>query len=495
MNATFWFTAGVLTGATVTAVSMPLWRGIGGAFTTRPRAYVIGAAAVAVFACSAALLYLAIGSPSSLQPKSSLSTALAHPSGAANGTSGKPRSMEEATAGLEARLEREGGTAEEWELLAKSYEFLGRSADESRARARAAGAGTAKPSATTENEPARGPQDAGMPSLADVASQARLLDGAAGVRAISEGTGPRESAATSTQSTAAAGEPLAANEAQRRAKLEHQVKTQPRDASAWLELADLYRRDRNPKAAQAAYERLTGLHAMTAQAWADYADVLGGEAGNSLTGAAGHAIDQALALDPKNPKALWLDASRALQEKHYSEALNLWQRLRSVLPADSPDIQLVDANIAEAESLVQGPSPATARMSPPMSDPASAGLRATRTTEAEISGTVSVESRLASRVEPGATLFIYAKAVDSPGPPLAVLRLTASGWPVSFRLDDSMAMIPARRLSQFQKVIVEARISRTGQAAPAAGDLYVTSDVLTPSSGKKLALIINHEIG
>jgi cytochrome c-type biogenesis protein CcmH len=66
---------------------------------------------------------------------------------------------------------------------------------------------------------------------------------------------------------------------------------------------------------------------------------------------------------------------------------------------------------------------------------------------------------------------------------------------VSFRLDDSMAMLPSRRLSQFQKVIVEARISRTGQAAPAAGDLYVTSSVLTPSDGKRLALVIDHEIG
>src|SRR5579884_2115322 len=124
MNATFWFTAGLLTGVTATAVSMPLWRGIGAALTTHPRAYLVAAAAVAVFACSAALLYLAIGSPASLQQKSSASAVLPHP-GTATGASGKPRSMEEATAGLEARLERDGGSAEEWELLAKSYEFLG----------------------------------------------------------------------------------------------------------------------------------------------------------------------------------------------------------------------------------------------------------------------------------------------------------------------------------------------------------------------------------
>jgi hypothetical protein len=113
----------------------------------------------------------------------------------------------------------------------------------------------------------------------------------------------------------------------------------------------------------------------------------------------------------------------------------------------------------------------------------------------EISGTVSLDGHLASQVDPGATLFIYAKAADSPGPPLAVMRVAAGNWPVSFRLDDSMAMLPSRRLSQFQKVIVEARISRSGQATPAAGDLYVTSDTVNPGSRKKLALVINHEIG
>jgi cytochrome c-type biogenesis protein CcmH len=117
------------------------------------------------------------------------------------------------------------------------------------------------------------------------------------------------------------------------------------------------------------------------------------------------------------------------------------------------------------------------------------------TTAATISGTVSIEARLASRVDRNAVLFVYAKAADAPGPPLAVLRLSANSWPVSFQLDDSMAMLPSRRLSQFPKVIVEARISRSGQAAPATGDLYVTSNAVSPSSGKKLALVINHEIG
>jgi hypothetical protein len=43
--------------------------------------------------------------------------------------------MNSAIASLQARLAKGGGSAEDWELLAKSYEFLGRPAEASKARA------------------------------------------------------------------------------------------------------------------------------------------------------------------------------------------------------------------------------------------------------------------------------------------------------------------------------------------------------------------------
>jgi cytochrome c-type biogenesis protein CcmH len=57
-----------------------------------------------------------------------------------------------------------------------------------------------------------------------------------------------------------------------------------------------------------------------------------------------------------------------------------------------------------------------------------------------------------------------------------------------------MAMLPSRRLSQFEKVIIEARISRTGQAAPQSGDLYVRSPVVEPAAAGRLTLLIDREI-
>ena len=55
--------------------------------------------------------------------------------------------------------------------------------------------------------------------------------------------------------------------------------------------------------------------------------------------------------------------------------------------------------------------------------------------------------------------------------PLAIARLAASAAPVQVKLDDSMAMTPALRLSTQPRVVVGARVSRSGDATPQAGDL------------------------
>lgn len=257
------------------------------------------------------------------------------------------------------------------------------------------------------------------------------------------------------------------------AELERRVHDTPADAEAWRALAEIYRRQHDSTKARDAFANLVRLKAMDADTWADYADVLASASGSLKQ--SGQAIDAALRLDPAHTKALWLKASLAHEEHRYADALAVWKQLRAALPAGSSDVRVIDANIEEASTL--------------------AGSSATQVGTTEVSGTISIDSKLASRVPAAATLYIYAKAVDSPGPPLAVLRQAAGGWPVSFRLDDTLAMIPSRKLSQFDRVIVEARISRSGQAAPAPGDLYVTSAILKPSERKKLALVIDREVG
>jgi hypothetical protein len=117
------------------------------------------------------------------------------------------------------------------------------------------------------------------------------------------------------------------------------------------------------------------------------------------------------------------------------------------------------------------------------------------TGNAEISGTVEITSKLAAQAKSGATLFIYAKQPNAPGPPLAVLRVRAEHWPVSFTLNDANAMVPGRNLSNANNVQIEARISKNGDALPQSGDLVGSVTSVNPRAGHPVKISIDREIG
>jgi cytochrome c-type biogenesis protein CcmH len=256
--------------------------------------------------------------------------------------------------------------------------------------------------------------------------------------------------------------------------------SQPDEAIGQLvQSAQDHRRRREFRQANQAFAELARRGQMDANLWADYADSLGGERGR-LDEQAERCISSALQLDPRHPKALWLLGSVQTQRGDFRAALGTWQKLASILPVDSPDARIIAANIAEARGRISGAT-------------ASAPPAATRA--ASLSGTVQLDPRWRARVPPGTTLFVFARAADERGPPLAVLRTTVGTWPLSFKLDDANAMLADRKLSDFSRVVVEARISQSGNPIAQPGDLQAVSAVLEPHSNAPVELTINTEVG
>ena len=97
-------------------------------------------------------------------------------------------------------------------------------------------------------------------------------------------------------------------------------------------------------------------------------------------------------------------------------------------------------------------------------------------------GQITITPELQGKLAAGDTLFVFARPVQGPRMPLAVLRVAATSGPVPFALDDSQAMAPELRLSMHEQVVVEARISRSGQALPQPGDLLGRSAAFTASA-------------
>src|SRR5215472_574063 len=326
------FIIGMLVGAALLRFAPPLWSQL--RVQRAPRLLLLGAAALATMALAAGSLYLALGSRFSAASRA----APVAPAHAVQGAAA--RSMEAEVAALEARLARQGGSPEDWSLLAQAYDALGRADDAQRARAH-------------QGNPAAGGDLLHM--TPDTLAAALEAAGKSG---------------TPNAATPLTAAPPSARE------LEQRVAANPRDNQAWLALAEARRTVRNYPAARDAYVQVVQLNAMTAQSWADYADTLGSLRGGSLGGEAGRAIDRALALDAANAKALWLKASQLYEEHRFADSLTWWQKLQAVLPADSPDAQIVARNISEAASLAGQAPPADAA----------------RTQGAAVVGTVSLDA-------------------------------------------------------------------------------------------------------
>jgi tetratricopeptide (TPR) repeat protein len=102
--------------------------------------------------------------------------------------------------------------------------------------------------------------------------------------------------------------------------------------------------------ARDAYAALVREQPGDADLWADLADASAGAANGDLeTGA--QAIERALELNPRHIKALWLKASLELARRRYPQAIALWQQLLALLPPDSEDHKVVEANVREAQGL------------------------------------------------------------------------------------------------------------------------------------------------
>ncbi len=78
--------------------------------------------------------------------------------------------------------------------------------------------------------------------------------------------------------------------------------------------------------------------------------------------------------------------------------------------------------------------------------------------------------------------------------PLAIVRKQVKDLPVTVTLDDSMAMMPAMKLSNFEQVDIGARISKSGNAMPESGDLQGIVSPIATQSSETIQVTINSNV-
>ena len=261
------------------------------------------------------------------------------------------------------------------------------------------------------------------------------------------------------------------------ARLAARLRENPDDTDGWKMLGRSYSVLGRFDEAVGAYAKAAERAPRDAQLLADFADALGMARGRSLQGEPEKLVLRALEIEPANLKALALAGTAAFERGEFARAADLWERMLAGVPPDSQDARDIRDNVAEARQRAGAPVAPAASAAP----------------AAAVRGTVRIAPALKGKFGPEDTVFVYARAADGPPMPLAVLRRKAGELPLEFSLDDSMAMAPGAALSAFPRIVVTARVSRSGQARAQPGDLQGASAPVA-NDARGVEVVIDTEV-
>jgi len=267
------------------------------------------------------------------------------------------------------------------------------------------------------------------------------------------------------------------------AKLEQRLKEDPENAEGWQMLGRSYMYMQRFNDAATAYGKALALEENSAPILTEYAEALAMIRQGDMQGKPTEYILQALKLEPTFPKALWLAGAAKMQMQDYQGAIDYWQRLMQMHEPGSEGATELQKRIDMAAQALR-----ESGKEPVLENIAQFEIKTIITVE------VKLDPALASKARPEDTLFVYARAVNGPPMPLAIVRKQVKDLPLNVVLDDSMAMTPRARMSNFERIYIGARISKSGNATPEEGDLQGRSDIINTGSKASAQILIEQEL-
>lgn len=271
-------------------------------------------------------------------------------------------------------------------------------------------------------------------------------------------------------------------------RLEVKLREDPDDLAGWSMLGRSYLALANFSRAVEAYERAYVLSKGTdADILVDYAEAQALAAGQQFGEGTLAFFVRALQIDPYHERALWYAGFASYLLQDYPSSVEYWERLMRQVPDDQPEVRsTLQVYLNDARQKVQ---PGIATATP------EAGIAVSSDQKPDVAASIDVQVSLSAALRENVagtdTLFVYARALQGPPMPLALIRMNAAALPVRVTLDDSVAMIPEMTLSRMKEVEVIARISKSGQARMQAGDLYGSVQPVKTSGSHPVDIVIS----
>lgn len=271
-----------------------------------------------------------------------------------------------------------------------------------------------------------------------------------------------ETVPVADQSQARAAEQIAALRAAARAT--------PEQPEAWGQLATALL---NTGDAAAAVEPLERVYALTNGANPEWTMLLIDALLMSDDGArqrVSNMVEMVLKTAPNHPKALYYGAELAFSRNELEVARERWQRLLARAEQDdSEESRNVRAVLTKRIDAVSARLGDTAPVSGEPTGTTAAGPA--------LAVSVALDESHAGSVSPDTPVFVLAR--NGAGPPVAVLRRSVADLPFTVTLSDANAMLPSRRLSNFDSVEVVARVALGGSPTVQSGDIFGATSVST----------------
>ena len=267
-------------------------------------------------------------------------------------------------------------------------------------------------------------------------------------------------------------------------KLAAKMKEEPDNAEGWFMLARSYMSLNRYKEAVAALEKTNQLVPNNPVVMLRYADALTMLRGGQMSGKPFELIKRAVEISPDNPTGLWLLGMGYEEQGAYKKAISYWNLLLPLIDDEKSK--------AEVSSLIS-----RAKRKAGISTTEEQQVQALSTdkkSNAQITVNISVDKSKLQGISQDDTVFIFARALQGPPMPLAIVRKQVKDLPIEVILDDSMAMTATMKLSSFNQVQVVARISKSGLAKAQAGDLESEARVASAGQKEKVKLVINKSV-
>jgi cytochrome c-type biogenesis protein CcmH len=274
-------------------------------------------------------------------------------------------------------------------------------------------------------------------------------------------------------------------------RLEQRLAQNPNDPEGWAILSRSYMAlERYPDAVRA-LEKLRELVGDEPAILIPLADSVAMTQGGRMTGRPAALVKEALETEPDNPIANWLAGNAAAEASDWQAAIGHWRVTLAQVGDDAQAAEELRQRIADAEAKLGTTAPEAPATPVAEAPPAAVPAAAPVLPASRVLVQVSLAPELQNRIAPGDTIFVYARAPAGPPMPVAAVRLQASQLPLTVTLDDATSLVPGVQLSQFPEVRIEARVSKSGTAAAAPGDLRGERSGVKVASPEAVAVVID----